>query len=297
MAMLGFMHHQLMIGLEGLSLTPKEEQWLREKPPLGVILFARNIDTPEQVKALLEQVRQCTGESTWAAIDEEGGRVNRIPWKPFTARKHAAEYGKMFAQDARATMRLVFDDAYKVGKALKDMGFTHNCAPILDVYSETAHRIIGERSYGSDVQVIAALAAACTHGLQKAGVQAVGKHFPGHGRANADSHVSLPEVNADLDILLEEASVFELLAAQGLEHIMTAHVVYTAVNQEVATFSNYWMQKILRTHMSFTGKIWSDDLCMKGAGSDVKQAMGAAQAAGCDVLLVCDPEGVAEAYA
>ena len=107
----------------------------------------------------------------------------------------------------------------------------------------------------------------------------------------------MPVVDVSLETLLEEANVFELLISQDLRHIMTAHIVYSAADKHIATFSSYWLKDVLRKRFSFQGKIWSDDLCMKGAGSDVKQAAELAQHAGCDVLLVCDPEGVASIYA
>ncbi|MDQ6954510.1 MAG: beta-N-acetylhexosaminidase [Mariprofundaceae bacterium] len=285
-----------MIGLQGLVLNKQERQWLREKPPLGVIIFARNIASPEQLKALLDNVRQCSGQETWAAIDEEGGRVHRMPWAPFINRKHAGEYGRMFALDEAAAKQAVFDDAYQVAFSLKKLGFTHNCTPVLDLFFDTGHNIIGQRSYGSDRQQVAALATACMQGLHAAGIQAVGKHFPGHGRANTDSHVSVPTVDASLDTLLEEAEIFKILAAQGLAHIMTAHIVYTAVENKVATFSHFWLHDILRGRFLFGQKIWSDDLCMQGAGSSIIKAVTAAKAAGCDVLLVCEPKDVATLY-
>ncbi|PCI44959.1 MAG: beta-N-acetylhexosaminidase [Proteobacteria bacterium] len=291
------MHNQLMIGLQGLTLSTQERQWLQDKPPLGVILFARNIKSPEQVTALLAEVRQCTGQATWAAIDEEGGRVNRMPWAPFTGRKHAAEYGRMFMLDAEKAKQAVFDDACKVAQALNDMGFTHNCAPVLDLFFDTGHSIIGQRSYAGDKQVVVALAGACMQGMLAAGIQAVGKHFPGHGRANADSHVSVPRVDASLVTLLAEAEVFEMLVMQGMAHMMTAHVVYTAADNQVATFSRFWLQDILRQRFAFDKNIWSDDLCMQGAGGSINEAVAAAKDAGCDVLLVCEPEGVEALYA
>jgi len=291
------MHNQLMIGLQGLTLSTQERQWLQDKPPLGVILFARNIKSSEQVTVLLAEVRQCTGQATWAAIDEEGGRVNRMPWTPFTGRKHAAEYGRMFMLDAEKAKQAVFDDAYKVAQALNDMGFTHNCAPVLDLFFDTGHSIIGQRSYAGDKQVVVALAGACMQGMLAAGIQAVGKHFPGHGRANADSHVSVPRVDASLLTLLAEAEVFEMLVMQGMAHMMTAHVVYTAADNQVATFSRFWLQDILRQRFAFDKSIWSDDLCMQGAGGSINEAVAAAKDAGCDVLLVCEPEGVEALYA
>jgi len=193
-------NRNLLIGLEGLVLNAWEARMLRELPPLGVILFARNIESPVQVKALLHSVRQCTGEASWAAIDEEGGRVHRMPWAPFHPRRPACEYGRM--QDRHAAIQAVYDDNLRVGRALHELGFTHNCAPVLDLFHPEGHGIIGERAYGSDIETVATLAGACLNGLREAGIEGVGKHFPGHGRANADSHVAVPNVDAPLDTLL-----------------------------------------------------------------------------------------------
>jgi len=291
------MNRKMLIGLVGLQLTDKEREWLQSTPPLGVILFARNIQSPEQVRALLNEVRDIAGKEIWAAIDEEGGRVNRLPWSPFIHRKHAAEYGAMFMHDETDVKKQVFDDAYEVGLALKDLCFTHNCAPVLDLYCEQGNAIIGKRAYSHEPHIVAELAIASMQGLQEAGIQAVGKHFPGHGRANADSHVAVPTVDAGLDTLLSEAAAFERLIVENLNHIMTAHVVYTDVEGCVATFSSFWLQNILREKFSFAGKIWSDDMSMKGAGENITEALNKADDAGCDVLLVCDPVNVAEIYA
>lgn len=287
------MNRHLVIGLAGTMLTQVERRRLQRQPPLGVILFSRNIDNPGQLKALLAEVRRCTGENSWAVIDEEGGRINRIPWPPFVDRRPAADYGRMYAADAAAARQAVYDDALAAGLALKCLGFTHNCAPVLDVLHASGHAIIGERSYGRDVRAVAVLGEACMRGLHDAGIQAVGKHFPGHGRANADSHVAVPNVSAPLDVLLAEAEPFQRLIGQGLEHVMTAHVVYTGADAEIATFSPFWLKQVLRKRLGFSGRIWSDDLGMQGAGRDVAAAARSALHAGCDVLLVCGPEEVA----
>jgi beta-N-acetylhexosaminidase len=290
------MNRHLIIGLQGLALSGQERAWLREHPPLGVILFARNIESPAQVAALLAEVRACTGEHTWAAIDEEGGRVTRLPWAPFDRRRHAAEYGELFEHDPVSARRAVFDDSLEAGLALARLGFTHNCAPVLDVFRPEGHDIIGRRAYSDRPAIVAELATACMQGLHEAGVGAVGKHFPGHGRADADSHLAVPHVGADLPTLLAEAEPFRQLGTHGLAHIMTAHVIYGAVDARVATLSRFWLRDVLRRRMGFTGRIWSDDLCMKGVGDDVPAAAEAALAAGCDVLLVCHPEGVEAVY-
>lgn len=290
------MNEHLIVGLEGTELTRQERIWLKQNPPLGVILFARNTESPEQVKALLAEVRACTGQATWAAIDEEGGRVNRMPWAPFNERRHAAEYGVMYERNAGTAVQAVYQDSFVAGEALKKLGFTHNCAPVLDLFHVDGHGIIGKRAYGADVAQVAALATACMRGLHDAGVEAVGKHFPGHGRANADSHVAVPEVHVPLATILDEAEPFARLIAEGLKHVMTAHVIYTDAVKDVATISPFWTRHVLRERMGFFGSVWSDDLCMKGVGEDVPGAAAAALKAGCDVLLVCLPEGVRQMY-
>ncbi len=290
------MHKHLLIGLEGLSLNAWERRVLHQFPPLGVILFARNTESSGQVRALLDDVRQTSGEATWAAIDEEGGRVNRMPWPPFNQRQTAAASGCLMLGDADAAWQAVYRENLLIGKALAELGFTHNCAPVLDLFHPEGHDIIGERAYGSDVIAVAHLATACWQGLKDGGVSAVGKHFPGHGRANVDSHVAVPRVDAPLETLLQEAQSFSRLIEAGLEHVMTAHVIYSQVDEKVATLSPFWLKDVLRKRFGFSGCIWSDDLSMKGAGDDVFAAAKAALAAGCDVLPVCELAGVHGIY-
>lgn len=290
-------YKELIIGIKGFELTDQERIWLRNKPPLGVILFARNTESPEQVKTLIAEVRASTGQETWAAIDEEGGRVNRMPWAPFNKRLHAAEYGTMYTRNAGTAIQAVYQDSLCTGEALKELGFTHNCAPILDLFHADGDSIIGQRSFGDNIEQVTALATACMRGLHDAGIEAVGKHFPGHGRANADSHIAVPEVDAPLMTILNEAKPYSKLIPEGLKHIMTAHVVYTDTVKDVATLSPFWVRHVLRERINFFGRIWSDDLCMKGVGDDVTQAAQAALLAGCDALLVCEPSGVSDIYA
>ncbi len=290
------MNKNMVIGLSGLNLNREERTWLSNHPPLGVILFSRNIRDSAQVKALLSEVRESTGEQTWAAIDEEGGRVNRIPWPPFCNRLSAANYGRRYEGDPEGAIRAVYTDAHAVGLALRELGFTHNCAPVLDIFHASANGIIGNRSYGSKIQVVAELGAAAMRGLHEAGIEVIGKHFPGHGRADADSHLDVPHVDAELDEILREAEPYRVLFTRGLNHIMTAHVIYSRVEERVATLSEFWLKDILRKRFGFQGRIWSDDLCMKGVGEDILMATNEAKAAGCDVLLVCEPEAVARIY-
>ncbi|MDQ7004750.1 MAG: beta-N-acetylhexosaminidase [Ghiorsea sp.] len=281
-----------VIGLAGLNLTNQEKAWLKKNTPKGVILFARNVKSPEQTKALLADIRKYAGQDIWLAIDEEGGRVHRMPWAPFDARTQAADFGALHKTDPDEAIKQVFQDSYQAGKALKDLGFTHNCAPVLDIFYAQGDPIIGNRAYAENPDTIAVLGAACMLGLHDAGIEAIGKHFPGHGRANADSHIAMPEVNTDLKTILQEADAFPQLFVKGLKHTMTAHVAYPNIDKEVATFSKFWLQDVLQDDMAFKGDIWSDDLCMKGCGMPIPEAATKAMDAGCTVLLVCEPEGV-----
>jgi beta-N-acetylhexosaminidase len=202
----------------------------------------------------------------------------------------------LFSDQPEDAIAAVYEDNLLVGRALKELGFTHNCAPVLDLFHADGHGIIGQRAYGDNITVVSKLAAACMRGLAGAGIEAVGKHFPGHGRANADSHVAVPEVDAPYEVIVAEAEPFAELIQQGLKHVMTAHVIYRNADKDVATVSPFWVTQVLREDMGFSGRIWSDDLCMKGVGDDVWQAAQAALRAGCDTLLVCEPEGVRAVY-
>jgi len=286
------LYQNAVIGLAGLSLTEQEKSWLKDYTPKGVILFARNVQSPEQTQSLLAEVRQYGGENLWAAIDEEGGRVHRMPWAPFNHRQQTDEYGKLFATNPDEAIKQVFKDSYEAGKSLKELGFTHNCAPVLDIFYPKGDAIIGNRAFATNPDTISTLASSCMFGLHDAGIDAIGKHFPGHGRADADSHLAMPKVQADLETILKEADAFPQLFAKGLKHIMTAHVAYPDIHEDVATFSTFWLHDILRDKLGFQGEVWSDDLCMKGSGMPVPQAAAKAFKAGCTVLLVCEPEGV-----
>ncbi len=165
------------------------------------------------------------------------------------------------------------------------------------MFHPLADAIIGNRSYGEDIRAISDLGLASIRGLHEAGIEAVGKHFPGHGRADADSHLSVPYVRSPLEVLLTEAEPFHHAIKHGLKHVMTAHVIYTEVEEKVvATMSRYWLHSVLRDRFGFNGSIWSDDLSMKGVGTDISDAVRRALVGGCKVLLICEPEDVTKIY-
>jgi len=286
-----------LIGLAGTRLSPSERRMIASRPPRGVILFRRNIESSAQLRALLDEVREAAGEYLWAAIDEEGGRVRRMRWPPFDARKPAAAYGEIWRRDPERARALVRADAERTGTALAELGITHNCMPVLDLRYPDADPVIGDRAYADDPACVAALGVEAIKGLHAAGVAAVGKHYPGHGRARADSHKERPIVQASWAALQRDLSPFAAAIEAGIGHLMTAHIVYSAVDCEIATCSELWIQGILRKKLGFAGMVWSDDLAMAAVGSDPVRAAKKALAAGCDVLLACTPEVAARLYA
>lgn len=278
----------MITGLAGLELTSWERGFLRDVQPCGLILFARNIGSADQIRCLVSDARSAIGDDHVPVyIDQEGGRVQRIRpplgrWLP-PARAYRDVFGHSAAGQAavRLVSRLMAHD-------LKALGITANCVPVLDVPVPGAHDIIGDRAYGSDVETIVALGGAAAQGHLDGGVLPVIKHVPGHGRALADSHLALPEVDATVAAL--QASDFATFKA--LAHLpvaMTAHVVYRAIDAEnPASTSHKVIDGIVRGAIGFDGLLMCDDLSMKALTGGMRARTRAVLDAGCDVALHCN---------
>lgn len=277
-------------GCAGLVLTPEEEDFLRQSAPWGLILFRRNVDTPAQVAALVAAFRAVVGrEDAPVLIDQEGGRVQRLgpphwpkyPPAEIFARRAEAGDNVGAADAARLGARLMADD-------LASLGINVDCVPCADLRLPEGHGIIGDRAYGSTPAQVAHLARAAAEGLMEGGVLPVLKHIPGHGRARADSHESLPVVESSREEL--EATDFEpfrLLADLPLG--MTAHVVYAAIDPDrPATTSKRVIDEVIRGHIGFDGALMSDDLSMGALAGSLAGRAEAAFAAGCDLALHCN---------
>jgi beta-N-acetylhexosaminidase len=277
-------------GCAGLVLTPEEEDFLRQSAPWGLILFRRNVDTPAQVAALVAAFRAVVGrEDAPVLIDQEGGRVQRLgpphwpkyPPAEIFARRAEAGDNVGAADAARLGARLMADD-------LASLGINVDCVPCADLRLPEGHGIIGDRAYGSTPAQVAHLARAAAEGLMEGGVLPVLKHIPGHGRARADSHESLPVVETSREEL--EATDFEpfrLLADLPLG--MTAHVVYAAIDPDLpATTSKRVIDEVIRGHIGFDGALMSDDLSMGALAGSLAVRAEAAFAAGCDLALHCN---------
>lgn len=279
----------------GLRLTAEEKAFFRQADPFGFILFARNIDTPDQVRALCAELREAVGREAIITIDQEGGRVQRLraplwrEWLP--ALDHVTAAGENAAQAMYLRFRIIAAE-------LHALGIDSNCAPLADLAGPETHPFLHNRCYGTDAASVAAMARACADGLLDGGVLPVLKHIPGHGRATADSHLDLPRVTASLDDL--RASDFAPFAALAdLPMAMTAHLVYAALDEQPATLSPRVMQ-VIRDEIGYGGLIMTDDISMKALKGDLGQISRDALAAGCDVVLLCngtlaDRRAVAEA--
>lgn len=280
----------LMVDVGGHWLDAADRHLLRQPEVGGLILFARNTESPAQVRELVRSIRALRPDLL-IAIDQEGGRVQRLRKDVLRLpplRDIAIKAGAEATEAARAAAWLMATEMLACGI---DISF----APVLDL-DHGRSEVIGNRSLGGDGQAVARLGAAYIEGLHRAGMAATGKHFPGHGWAEADSHTDLPvDERSEADIRATDLVPFAALAA-ALDGIMPAHVVYPAVDSLPAGFSRRWLQEILRGELGFSGVIFSDDLTMAGAHAvgGMADRVNAALASGCDMLLVCNDRGAAE---
>ncbi|MEQ5801917.1 beta-N-acetylhexosaminidase [Halomonas sp. H10-9-1] len=276
----------VMLDLEGPRLTAAERALLRRPEVGGVILFARNVESAPQVRELCDAIRHVR-PNVLIGIDQEGGRVQRIR-QGVTRLPPMRRLGRDAASHPEVIRRLCQDTGWLLGMEMAACGIDITFAPVLDVDGGTS-TVIGDRSFSSYPETVAALAGAFIDGLHEAGMVAVGKHFPGHGGVAADSHLELPVDTRPLEALRAHDLVpFERLAPR-LDAVMPAHVVYSAFDTRPAGFSPAWLG-MLRESLGFKGVIFSDDLSMAGAataGSPAERAQ-AALSAGCDMLLVCN---------
>jgi beta-N-acetylhexosaminidase len=286
----------VVTGLPGPALTPAIRRRLARLAPGGVVLFRRNVESPAQVARLLRDVRAVLGRGTLIAVDQEGGRVARLraPFTEWPPMRRIGDLGR--APIARAVGRAL-------GRELAAAGFNCDFAPVLDVDSNPRNPVIGDRSFGRDPRLVARLGVAFAAGLEEAGVLACGKHFPGHGDTDLDSHLALPIVRRPLRELSRiELSPFRAAIRAGIPMLMTAHVVYRALDPDhPATVSAVILRDLLRDRLGFRGVVVSDDLAMHaldGVGAAEDVALRCLEA-GCDWLLACqsldDGERIADA--
>jgi beta-N-acetylhexosaminidase len=282
-----------VIDVAGTALTDDDQRRLRHPAAGGVILFARNYENPEQLSNLTAEIERLREPALPVCVDHEGGRVQRFR-EGFSAIPPMRELGRLWDRDREAARETARAIAYIAGAELAAHGVDFSFAPVLDLdYGGSS--VIGDRALHFDPSAVGTLGACIVKGFADAGMGAVGKHFPGHGYATADSHVAVPrDERKMIDIQKKDLVPFRMAIEAGLAAVMPAHVIYTQVDGEPAGYSKHWLQEVLRGKLGFQGIIFSDDLSMEGASvaGGVPERARAALAAGCDMVLLCnDPAG------
>jgi beta-N-acetylhexosaminidase len=276
-------------GISGLELSAAEREFIRTEQPWGFILFKRNIETSAQVALLVRELRAVANDAEAPVlIDQEGGRVQRLGPPNWPVYPAGAVFGALYDVDptlgltaARLSARLIADD-------LTGLGVTVDCLPLADVPVEGADAVIGNRAYGTAATKVAAIARAVTEGLEQGGVLPVLKHIPGHGRATADTHFALPEVDAPREEL-ERTDFAAFRSLADLPMAMTAHVVFSALDPaHPATTSATIVEQVIRSGIGFQGLLMSDDVSMNALAGSIAERTRAIISAGCDMVLHCN---------
>ena len=287
-------HGPLMIDIAGLELSDLDRERLTHPLVGGLILFGRNYQSIEQLSRLTAEVHALRTPSLPIAIDHEGGRVQRCR-EGFTRLPPMRCLGELWERSPHEALTAAHDIGFVLAAELRQCGVDLSFTPVLDL-DWGRSGVIGNRAFHSDPEVVTQLAGALINGLRRAGMAACGKHFPGHGWAEADSHVAIPVDERQLNELVPDIEPYRRLK---LDAVMPAHVIYSTIDNKSAGFSEYW-NNYLRNNLKFNGVIFSDDLSMEGASiaGDIVDRAQAAWAAGCDMLLVCNaPEAVGDVLA
>ncbi len=279
----------VIIDLTGLELLPEEGELLQHPFVGGVILFARNYESTTQITQLCRAIRQASPLPLLIAVDQEGGRVQRLK-DGFVRLPSMGEVGQLYQASPAAGLQLAYDCGWIMAAELLAVGVDLSFAPVVDL-DKQLNTVIGDRSFSATPAIVIRLAEAMIKGMHEAGMAATAKHFPGHGSVKVDSHLDLPvDSRPFAEIECEDMQPFSALITSGIDALMPAHILFSAVDDQPVGFSRYWLQNVLRKQLRFSGVIFSDDLNMAGAafaGSYIDRAMAALDA-GCDSVLICN---------
>jgi beta-N-acetylhexosaminidase len=279
----------VMLDVEGLALSPADRELLREPSVGGVILFARNFESVEQVTDLVAEIRALRSPPLLISVDHEGGRVQRFH-DGFTVMPAMRRIGDEYDRDRESGLSIARQAGWLIASELRATGIDLSFGPCVDL-DWGVSEIIGDRAFHRNPQAVCELSTAFARGLQSGGMAAVAKHFPGHGAVLADSHLKLPIDRRDYGTILDDMRPYEHLIGTGaVAGVMIAHIVYREIDDHAAGFSEYWIQRQLRTRLGFGGAVFCDDLSMQ-ATRDYGSMQVCAQLAldaGCDMILTCN---------
>lgn len=279
----------LILDIEGTILTDEDKTLIANPLVSGVLLFSRNYENRQQLKALTAEIRSIRAQPLFICVDQEGGRVQRFKFE-FEALPPLRVLGRHFAENPTYAVQSAQQLAWIMASELQVCGVDFSFAPVLDLDFGQSD-IIGTRSFSNSVEQVSRLGAAYCQGMHSAGMATVGKHFPGHGYVVADSHLELPvDERNEREIFRQDVIPFQLLAQGHLDGLMMAHIIYSAMDALPAGFSPFWLQTCLRKKMGYSGLIFSDDLTMKAtrAYGDAASCARLALDAGCDQILICN---------
>jgi beta-N-acetylhexosaminidase len=279
----------VVVDVLGTTLTDEDRSRIRQPAAGAVILFARNYENSEQLAQLTADIERQREPALAVCVDHEGGRVQRFR-EGFTAIPPMRALGKLWDRDRDAAKEAASSIGYIIAAELGAHGVDFSFAPVLDLdYGGSS--VIGDRALHFDPTAVGALGACLVKGLAQGGVAAVAKHFPGHGYAEADSHVAVPRDQRTFkEIACKDIAPYKQVIEAGLAAVMPAHVIYPQVDSQPAGYSAHWLREVLRQQLGFQGLVFSDDLSMEGAavaGGPPERARGAL-AAGCDMVLLCN---------
>ncbi len=280
------MYGVLMIDIDSTALTAEDVSLIKQAQVGGVILFARNVVNPMQVRQLCDDIRYHNSDIL-IGVDQEGGRVARLR-EGFTKLPAMGRLGELFEQEPSRALSCAYDCGYLMAAEVLAVGIDISFAPVLD--RDGISQVIGDRSFHTDFASITALAAQFMRGMKAAGMATTGKHFPGHGAIASDSHIAEAVDTRSFDDIMKTDMQPFIQSMPWLDALMPAHVIFSAVDDKPAGFSKIWLQDILREQLDFNGVLFSDDLSMAGAqaAGDVSARVHAAINAGCDIALVCN---------
>jgi beta-N-acetylhexosaminidase len=281
----------LMIDIAGLSLTAEEVEQLEDRRVGGVILFSRNFEDVDQVKALVSAIHGIRSPQLLVAVDQEGGRVQRFR-NGFSKLPTGRWLGHRYEMDAAGSKQLARLAGWLMAAELRDVGIDLSFAPVVDLDLGLSE-VIGDRAIHKDAEVVASLAIAYMIGMREAGMAAVAKHFPGHGAVVPDSHLELPEDHRSFEDMADDLVPYKGLIVNGLQGVMVAHVRYPRVDRRIASLSPYWLRTELRQSLGFMGAVFSDDLNMAAVEQigDMPERVRQTLDAGSDMALICNNPG------